>query len=76
MQLLHCRNASALSAAKLNAHYGEGSGPIWLGEVNCTGDEDDIERCEHSDWGEVTGCLHSQHVGVECSKWFHILLYD
>jgi len=31
--------------------YGPGSGPIWLGDVACTGDETDFTQCGHAGWG-------------------------
>nr|XP_016853383.1 PREDICTED: soluble scavenger receptor cysteine-rich domain-containing protein SSC5D-like [Anolis carolinensis] len=46
--------------------YGQGSGPIWLENVNCTGEEIALAECPKSPWGKHS-CNHSQDVNVECS---------
>uniref|UniRef100_A0A8C9FWX7 Soluble scavenger receptor cysteine-rich domain-containing protein SSC5D n=1 Tax=Pavo cristatus TaxID=9049 RepID=A0A8C9FWX7_PAVCR len=48
------------------AHFGWGSGPIWLSEVNCTGTEDSLSRCRARPKG-VTGCHHGEDASVVCS---------
>ena len=30
--------------------YGQGSGPIWLTHVHCTGDEPALQACAHEGW--------------------------
>ncbi|XP_021237375.1 deleted in malignant brain tumors 1 protein-like isoform X7 [Numida meleagris] len=49
------------------AHFGRGSGPIWLSEVNCTGTEDALSRCRARPKG-VTGCHHGEDASVVCSE--------
>ena len=49
-----------------NAYYGEGSGQIWLDDVNCVGTELTIENCSHRGWG-IENCSHSEDAGVQCS---------
>ncbi|XP_028407294.1 deleted in malignant brain tumors 1 protein-like [Dendronephthya gigantea] len=45
-----------------------GSGPIWLNNVDCTGEERNIESCSHYGWGvRSTLCSHDRDAGVECS---------
>uniref|UniRef100_A0A8C6TYL7 Neurotrypsin n=1 Tax=Neogobius melanostomus TaxID=47308 RepID=A0A8C6TYL7_9GOBI len=46
--------------------FGKGSGPVWLDEVKCTGNELTLEQCPKSAWGEHN-CLHLEDAGVSCT---------
>ena len=66
-----CRQLGFPSAisAPLKAHFGEGSGEIWLDNVNCLGNETSIERCSHNGWNSHN-CVHGEDASVICSsKW-------
>ena len=52
-------------AAPTAAHYGEGTGPIWLDNVQCLGNESNIFECTHNGIGE-RNCEHDQDASVEC----------
>ena len=53
-------------AARDSAYYGEGSGPIWLDDLNCTSNESVIEDCSHNGWG-IENCSHNEDVGIQCA---------
>ena len=46
--------------------YGEGSGQIWLDNVDCDGDEDALGDCDHNNWGS-NNCDHDEDVAITCS---------
>ena len=47
------------------AHYGRGSGPIWLDNLFCTGTETSLHYCYHRGVGNHN-CRHTKDVGVVC----------
>ena len=49
-----------------NAKYGQGEGPIWLSNVDCSGGESSLFNCPHPGWGNVGSCKHSSDAGVKC----------
>ena len=70
-----CRSLgySNASDAPLSAHFGQGSGQIWLDDVNCLGNESSVERCSHIGWN-VHNCGHSEDASVICSSKHKIIL--
>lgn len=50
--------------------FGEGSGPIWLADVNCNGTENSIGKCETKPWA-VRKCHHFEDAGVVCTGKMH-----
>ena len=61
MFILPCIDLAYFSSEK----YGEGTGPVFMDFVNCTGTEDRL-------WYECTyrthyfGCSHDNDVGIQC----------
>ncbi|XP_030833788.1 deleted in malignant brain tumors 1 protein isoform X3 [Strongylocentrotus purpuratus] len=48
-----------------SAEFGQGSGRIWLDDVFCLGDEENLAECEHQPFGQ-NNCGHSEDAGVTC----------
>ena len=49
-----------------NAHFGQGSGPIWLDNVQCTGNESTLASCGHLGIKITRSCSHYEDAGVIC----------
>ncbi|KAF1598968.1 UNVERIFIED_CONTAM: hypothetical protein FQV15_0002934, partial [Eudyptes pachyrhynchus] len=58
-----------------SAHYGKGSGQIWLDDVNCTGAESDLWACPSRAWGQHN-CQHKEDAGVLCSEFLALRLVN
>ncbi|XP_052085416.1 cubilin-like [Mytilus californianus] len=46
---------------------GDGSGPIWLDDLQCIGNEFTLFDCAHLPWGTFN-CDHGEDVGVDCRE--------
>ena len=63
-----CRSLGFLSGIGLEElEFGEGSGPIWIDEVGCRGDEDSLAECPSNEWGDHD-CGHFEDAGVICGR--------
>ncbi|NWZ27649.1 SRCRL protein, partial [Asarcornis scutulata] len=52
--------------APRSAHFGPGTGPVWLDEVNCEGTEPTLRRCPAEPWGRHN-CNHHEDAAVICA---------
>lgn len=56
----------AALAAPRGAFFGEGTGPIWLDNVRCQGNESTLLQCPAAPWG-ITDCQHREDAAVVCA---------
>lgn len=56
---------SGTAAGLGNAHFGPGTGPIFLDDVTCSGNEDTITTCSFAGYGQ-SDCDHSEDASVIC----------
>ena len=63
-----CRELGYHYAVKANQGYEvpDGTGPIWLDDVGCNGNEESLASCFHRGVG-IHNCHHTDDAGVECS---------
>lgn len=63
-----CRQLGCGSALKSlkEAKFGQGTGPIWLNEVKCKGNESSLFDCPAKSWGH-SDCGHKEDAAVICS---------
>ena len=62
-----CRMLNFTSALSVPSQkiFGQGTGPVWLDDVSCTGNESSISECRHRGWG-THDCDHSEDAEVIC----------
>ncbi|XP_019631612.1 PREDICTED: deleted in malignant brain tumors 1 protein-like [Branchiostoma belcheri] len=56
-----------------NAYFGEGTGPIYLEDLQCDGTESSLFNCSHRGWW-VHDCKHGDDVGVVCGTYIEHLV--
>ena len=60
------------------SHFGgESSGPIFLDQLHCTGDEESLSECDMYTEPGMHMCGHQDDVGVICyCKLMHIVMQE
>ena len=55
--------------ALTRSHYGRGSGPVYLDNINCVGSEDAVINCTRQSFGTVNANCRTHHedASVNCS---------
>ena len=58
------------------AAFGQGTGPIWLNDLRCTGSERSLSTCAHPSWRTPTrSCSHDEDAGVYCQREHYMHMY-
>ena len=61
--------------ATRRAQFGSGTGPVWLRQVGCLGNESKLSHCIHAGAGNTVGCSHARDAGVQCAGVNGTILY-
>ena len=56
----------SLGISYSNAYFGQGSGLIWLDNVECTSSESTLVSCGHLGVNNIRNCSHSEDAGLRC----------
>ncbi|XP_072300228.1 uncharacterized protein [Eucyclogobius newberryi] len=62
-------------SAPSSARFGQGTGPIWMDDVECTGRETELSHCRHRGFGSHN-CNHGEDAGVVCEALSHVRLVN
>lgn len=64
-----CRQNNYIRGLAYSHYVEEGkqaSGPYWISNVQCQGQENSLQECQHTPVGEVTVCQSLHYAGVFC----------
>uniref|UniRef100_A0A8C7VST7 Deleted in malignant brain tumors 1 protein-like n=1 Tax=Oncorhynchus mykiss TaxID=8022 RepID=A0A8C7VST7_ONCMY len=57
-----------------SARFGQGTGQIWMDDIECSGSESTLRQCSHT---TKHNCKHDEDAGVVClsgRRWFYLVL--
>ena len=64
--IVACRQLGfKLVSITTRAHFGPGTGQIWLDGIRCSGSESQLISCSHNAFGRHD-CIHGEDAGVVC----------
>ena len=60
----------AVLATASSTLFGRGTGPIWMDNMQCVGNETRLELCSFPGWGihNIYNCGHNRDAGVVCNS--------
>lgn len=59
-------NSEVTAHAVKGSYFGYGKGPVWLADVDCQGNENDLTNCQIN-WSGGINCEHRRDAGVVCT---------
>lgn len=64
-----CKQLGYIRAVDIfyTAHFGRGTGPIWMDGVQCEEGQESLAECQHVGWG-LHDCSHFEDAGVCCER--------
>ena len=67
-----CRQLGFYSSVRAyrSAHYGQGTGPIWLSRLSCFGNEPNLFECAQLSV-RTKNCAHSDDAALQCGNYYY-----
>ena len=65
-----CRELGLFNGTETRQNqFASSPGPVWLRQVNCSGNESKLSHCMHDGAGNVGNCSHASDVAIRCSSY-------